>query len=50
MVPFGPKLLFKISCKPLAAEMLIANECEARAISALGLSTDMADIFLFFFG
>ena len=44
MVPLGPKLLLSISCKPLAADMFIASECEARAISALGLSTDIADI------
>ena len=45
MVPFGPKLLFRISCKPLAADMFMAREWEARAISAFGFRMDMADIF-----
>ncbi len=46
IVPFGPRLLFRISCRPLAAEMLIASECDALAISAFGFSIDIADIFV----
>jgi hypothetical protein len=49
MVPFGPRLLFKISCKPFAADILIANAYDARATSAFGFKTLIADIFRFFY-
>lgn len=44
-VPLGPRFIFITSCRPLAAEMLMANAWEARANSALGFNKLIDDIF-----
>ena len=45
IVPFGPRLLLKTSCKPFAALMFIAKACAALATSAFGFNDFTADIF-----
>lgn len=45
MVPFGPKLVRMVSWRPFAAEILMANACEARANSAFGFSKLIEAIF-----
>lgn len=45
MVPFGPKLVRMVSWRPFAAEIFMANACEARANSAFGFSKLIEAIF-----
>lgn len=44
MVPLGPRLVFKTSCRPLAAEMFTCSAWAALATSAFGLSDLTADM------
>ena len=44
MVPLGPRLVFRTSCRPLAAEMFTCSAWAALATSAFGLSDLTADI------
>ena len=44
MVPLGPRLVFRTSCRPLAAEMFTCSAWAALATSALGLSDLTADM------
>lgn len=47
IVPFGPRLVLITSCKPLDAEILMANACAARANSAFGFNKLIDDIIFF---
>jgi len=47
MVPFGPRLVLRTSCKPLAALIFTASAWAALATSALGFNALIADIFDF---
>ena len=44
MVPLGPRLVFRTSCRPLAAEMFTCSAWAALATSAFGLSDLTADM------
>ena len=46
MVPLGPRLVFRTSCRPLAAEMFTCSAWAALATSAFGFSDLTADMLI----
>lgn len=49
MVPLGPRLLLRTSCKPLAALMFMCKAADLLRTSAFGFSTRIDIFFLYFF-